>query len=62
MCEAHAYITKAGKEELIMQSVDILRPDGDKLYIQNIFGEQLWVKGRIREMNLVEHRIVLEED
>ncbi|MGA7876680.1 MAG: CooT family nickel-binding protein [Desulfoferrobacter sp.] len=62
MCEAHAYLTKDGKEELVMQSVDVLRPEGDQMYIQNIFGEQRWIKGRIKEMNLVQHRIVLEED
>lgn len=62
MCEANAYLAKEDKEELIMQSIDILRPEGDKLYIQNIFGEQRWFKGHIKEMNLVQHRIVLEED
>lgn len=62
MCEAHAYLAKGGREELVMESVDILRPEEDKLFIQNIFGEQRWVKGRIKEMNLVQHRILLEED
>ncbi len=62
MCEAHAYLSKQGREELVMQSVDVVRPEGDTLYIQNIFGEQRWLKGRIKEMNLVQHRIVLEED
>jgi len=28
----------------------------------NRFGQQRWVQGRIKEMNLVEHRIVLVED
>jgi len=62
MCEAHAYLSKQGREELVMQSVDVVRPEGDTLYIQNIFGEQRWLKGHIKEMNLVQHRIVLEED
>jgi predicted RNA-binding protein len=62
MCEANAYLIKNGKEELIMESVDILRPEGARVYIQDIFGGQRWVSGRIGEMNLVEHRIVLIED
>ena len=62
MCEANAYVIKDGKEELIMTGVDILRPDEGKIYIQDIFGEQRWVKGRIMEMNLIQHRIVLAED
>lgn len=62
MCEANAYLVKGEAEELIMESVDILRPEGDSVYIQDIFGEQRWVRARIRELNLVQHRIVLADD
>lgn len=62
MCEANAFLAKGGKEELLMASVDILRPEGNQVYIRDIFGEQRWVKARIKEMNLVQHRILLEED
>jgi predicted RNA-binding protein len=62
MCEANAYLAKGGKEELVMASVDILRPEGERVYIQDIFGEQCWLKAHIKEMNLVQHRILLEED
>jgi predicted RNA-binding protein len=62
MCEANAYLIKNGTEELIMESVDILKPEQNRVYIQDIFGQQQWVHGRIKEMNLVEHRIVLVED
>jgi len=59
MCEANAYLEKDGKEELIMENVDIVRLESENIYIQDIFGEQRWVKGSIKEMNLVQHRIVL---
>ena len=62
MCEANAYLVKDGKEELVMASVDILRPEEGRIYIRDIFGEQRWIDGRIMEMNLVQHRIVLAED
>ncbi|MGQ9509536.1 MAG: CooT family nickel-binding protein [Thermodesulfobacteriota bacterium] len=61
MCEANAYLMKQGKEELILEDISILRPEGDALYLQNIFGEQKRIKARIKEMNLIDHRIVLEE-
>lgn len=61
MCEANAYLARQGSEELILESIMILRPEGERIYLQNIFGEQKWIKGRIKEMNLVEHRIVFEE-
>jgi len=61
VCEANAYFMKDGKEELLMENVDILRPEGDVVYLMDIFGEQRWVEGAIKEMNLVRHRIVLEK-
>jgi predicted RNA-binding protein len=61
MCEANAYLYKDGKEELVMENVDILRPRNGAIYLQSLFGEQRWLTGRIKEMNLVEHRIILEE-
>jgi len=59
MCEANAYIIADGKENLIMKSVDILRPEGDGVYMQDIFGEQQTIKAKIKEMNLVDHKILL---
>ena len=61
MCEANAYLLKEGKEELILEDLMILRPEQEVIYLQNIFGEQKRIKARIKEMNLVEHRVILEE-
>ncbi len=62
MCEANAYLIRNGREELIMESVDILRPEEEGIFVQGIFGDQRWVKARIKEMRLVDHRILLVED
>jgi len=62
MCEANAYIVKDGEETLIMKSVDTIRPEEKGLYLQDIFGEQRIIKAKIKEMNLVDHRILLEEE
>ncbi len=62
MCEANAYLYKDGKEELILESVDILEPDEEGGFrLVSIFGDQRIVRGKIRRMNLVDHRIVFEE-
>jgi len=61
MCEANAYLIKDGEEKLIMKSVDTLRPEKNGIYLQDIFGDQRTIKARIKEMNLVDHRILLEE-
>jgi predicted RNA-binding protein len=59
MCEANAYIDKDGREELILESVDLVEPqeDGGFLLV-DIFGRQKTVKARLKRMNLVNHRIV----
>jgi predicted RNA-binding protein len=61
MCEANAYLLKEGREELILEDISVLRPEKEELYLQNIFGEQKRIKARIKEMNLLDHRILLEE-
>jgi predicted RNA-binding protein len=61
MCEANAYLAKEGEEELVLEDIMILRPVENQVYLQNIFGEQKRIKARIKEMNLVDHRIILEE-
>jgi predicted RNA-binding protein len=61
MCEANAYLVQNGEEQLIMESVDVVRPEDEGIYLQDIFGGQRTVKARIKQMNLVDHRILLEE-
>lgn len=61
MCEANAYLLKDGQEELVLESVDKVVPKEDGVYLENIFGQQKTVKAKIKEMALVEHRIILEK-
>lgn len=61
MCEANAYFIEDGEEEMIMEGVDLIEPDGDKLRLVSIFGEQKVVEAKIKSMSLVNHRVVLEK-
>ncbi|MFB3886679.1 MAG: CooT family nickel-binding protein [Thermodesulfobacteriota bacterium] len=61
MCEANVYLLKEGKEELLLEDISILRLEKGELHLQNLFGEQKKVKAQIREMNLIDHKIILEE-
>lgn len=62
MCEANVYlIDKDGKEKLILESVDKILPINGTIELENIFSQRKTVKARIKEMALVEHRIILEE-
>ena len=61
MCEANVYVYQDGKEELYLESVDILRPEEGKIYLRNLFGEQRLFDGGIKEVSLLRHKIVLEK-
>lgn len=60
MCEANAYVKNNGNEELLLESVDKITPEDGMLVLENIFGLRKTIKGKIVEMALVEHRIVIE--
>lgn len=61
MCEANAYLFREGREELILEAVDILEHDEDgKIRLANIFGEQKVLDAKVKSMSLVNHKIVLE--
>ncbi len=60
MCEANAYVKNNGREELLLESVDKITPEDNMLILENIFGQKKTIKGKIVEMALVEHRIVIE--
>ena len=62
MCESNVYLSRGGQEELLMESVDRIIPAEDgNIFMESIFGERKIIKARIREMELVHHRIILEE-
>ncbi|MDL2274872.1 CooT family nickel-binding protein [Desulfosarcina sp. OttesenSCG-928-G10] len=62
MCEANAYLLNSqGEEELLMKSVDLVEPEADGSFrLVGIFGDQVIVRGKIKRMNLVDHRILFE--
>jgi predicted RNA-binding protein len=64
MCEANAYIIKDGQEELFLESVDVIEPDeaSASYRLVTIYGDQKILKGRIRYMNLVNHKILFEAE
>jgi predicted RNA-binding protein len=62
MCESNVFLMKDGSKEVVMENVKILRPDDDGIYLENLFGEHLKLKPRVKEMDLVDHRILLVSD
>ncbi|KPU46060.1 putative RNA-binding protein [Oxobacter pfennigii] len=62
MCEASAYLRNGDKDELLLQDVNKITPDGDILIIEDIFGDRKMVKGKIKEIILLDHKIIIEKN
>jgi predicted RNA-binding protein len=61
MCEANAYIYRSGREELLLESVDIVEPKEDGSFLlADIFGNQKTFNGKLKLMNLVNHKLIFE--
>jgi len=61
MCEAHAYLRLDDEDELFFENVDRVEPQDDCLVLENIFGQRKIIKARIKELALVDHKIILEK-
>jgi predicted RNA-binding protein len=60
MCEAHAFILKEGKEEKVLENVDLVELEGDEVRLTNIFGEQKSLQARLRLYDNNERKILFE--
>lgn len=60
MCEANVYLINKDVEELLLERVDKIIPRNGEVYLENIFGERKTVPARIKELHLVDHRVILE--
>ena len=61
MCEATAYLVDGDLNELIMEAVDSVEPEGDGVKLVNIFGDQKVLKARIYSLSLVDHKVYLKK-
>jgi len=61
MCESHAFILRDGKEEKILDDVTFMKPEKETVILRNLFGDEVTVKGRIEEIQFMDHKIILKE-
>jgi predicted RNA-binding protein len=50
------------EEELVLEMVDKVIPTEDGLLLEDIYGRRKIIKAKIKELALVEHKIILERD
>jgi predicted RNA-binding protein len=58
MCESRVYVT--GSDSPFMEDVVRIIIQGDKVKMWDILGKYAEIKGRIVEMDLIGHKIILE--
>ena len=61
MCQSNAYLERDGTEELILEDVGLIKPEGHKILLIGIFGEEELVDAKIKVIDLLHHRIVLQK-
>ena len=61
MCESNVFLKKQdGTETLIMENVAAITPSGiDTFLLKGLLGDRQEVNGRIEDINLMAHKIVL---
>ena len=62
MCEAVVFVVKDGKQEKIMEDVVTVHPEGKKLILTDIFGDQKIISAGIQRVDLIGHEIFLEPE
>ena len=56
------YYDRNGEEELILESVGVVEPDEEgRFRLVNLFGEQKIIRGKLKSMNLVDHKILFSK-
>jgi predicted RNA-binding protein len=59
MCEARAYLVEGDDARLVMEHVDAIEPEEEGLRLVSIFGDQKFLKARIRSLRLVDNTVFL---
>jgi predicted RNA-binding protein len=62
MCQTVAYIIEDGKEVAVLQDVVSVVPIEHAVKMVNLFGEERVVQGRIRRIDLLTHRILIQPE
>ncbi len=61
MCEAIVFVVKDGEKEVIMENVVTLHPEGEKILLTDLFGEQRLITAKIERVDLIGHEIILRK-
>ena len=61
MCESKIIVIKNGEEKILMEDVIRVEVENNKLKFYGLLGEMKEIKGRIVLLDLIGHKIFVEE-
>lgn len=62
MCESSAFIWKENELEKVMENVVNIDPCDGKIYLTDLLGEQKIIDGIIKEIRLMDHKIIIQQN
>ena len=60
MCQSSIYTIDSGHQELLLEDVARVEIEGAEIIMEPLFGERVSITARIKEIDLMKHRILLE--
>jgi len=60
MCQSSVYLLRENQEELILENATAISVEDGSVVLEELFGEHRHVAARIRRIDLLKHRILLE--
>ena len=61
MCQTNVYAVHGQGLELVLEDVTSVVVEGTEVLISNLFGEQVRLCARIKEVNLIDQRVLVEK-
>ena len=61
MCESTVFVKRGETEEKLAEDVARVVPEGDEVRVVTLLGDEYRVRGTIRDIDLMAHKITLEE-
>ena len=61
MCESSVYFATEEGEQLVLEEVVTLLPQEDGFLLTTLFGERKHMRGKIKVIDLLKHRVILEK-
>ena len=60
MCESSVYIIEKDGERLVLENVELVEAQDGQLTLVDLFGEKKEIKGRVKSLSLIDHKILVE--